>query len=118
MSRWSDRLSDPGRVIGVSGTVEQLRSGMPGYRLRLPAEVHPISAGFKGGSSAGLVMPLPALAYGLLSGHGIWYPVNLLAGMVLPGVDRMSDRRAGAISHCRCCLWRSSSTPSIRWYSA
>ena len=25
-----------------------------------------------------------------MSGHGIWYPVNLLAGMVLPGVDRMT----------------------------
>ena len=35
-------------------------------------------------------MPLPALLWGLLSGHGIWYPVNLLAGMVLPGVARMT----------------------------
>ena len=63
---------------------------MPGYRLRMPAEVHPISAGIKGGIIGGLVMPLPALTYGLLSGHGLWYPVNLLAGMVLPGVGRMS----------------------------
>ena len=63
---------------------------MPGYRLRLPMEVHPISAGVWGGIVGGLVMPVPALAYGLLSGHGIWYPVNLLAGMVLPGVDRMT----------------------------
>ena len=77
-------------VKGVSGTVEQLRSGMPGYRLRMPAEVHPISAGFKGGIVGGLVMTLPALIYGLLSGHGLWYPANLLAGMVLPSVDRMS----------------------------
>jgi hypothetical protein len=80
----------PGPVMGVSGTVEQLRSGMPGYRLRMPAEVHPISAGFKGGIVGGLVMTLPALTYGLLSGHGLWYPANLLAGMVLPSVDRMS----------------------------
>ena len=64
---------------------------MPGYRLRLPAKVHPISAGIKGGIVGGLVMPLPALVYGLLSGHGIWWPVNLLAGMVLPGVGDMSD---------------------------
>jgi len=32
-------------------------------------------------------MPLPALAYGVWSGHGIWYVINLLSGMVLPGVD-------------------------------
>jgi hypothetical protein len=70
--------------------VEQLRPGMPGYRVRLPETVHPISAGIKGGILGGLLMPLPALLYGLLSGHGIWYPVNLLAGMVLPGIDAMT----------------------------
>jgi hypothetical protein len=37
-------------------------------------------------------MPLPALVYGLLSSHGIWWPVNLLAGMVIPGIGRMSTR--------------------------
>ena len=78
-------------------------AGMPGYRLRLPEQVHPISAGVKGGIVGGLVMPLPALAYGVLSGHGIWYPVNLLAGMVLPGVDRLTRRRAGAVSTVAAC---------------
>ena len=63
---------------------------MPGYRLRLPEKVHPISAGIKGGLVGGLVMPLPAMLYGILSGHGIWLPLNLLAGMVLPGVGAMS----------------------------
>jgi uncharacterized membrane protein YagU involved in acid resistance len=76
-------------VVSVS-RVEHLRPGMPGYRARLPAEVHPVSAGIKGGIVGGLVMPLPALIYGLLSGHGIWYPANLLAGMVWPGVGSMS----------------------------
>jgi hypothetical protein len=32
-------------------------------------------------------MPIPALAYGLLSGHGIWFPINLLAGIVVPGIS-------------------------------
>jgi hypothetical protein len=77
-------------TAGMPGTVEPLRVGAPGYRLRLPEKVHPISAGVKGGILGGLVMPLPALAYGALSGHGIWYPVNLLAGMVLPGLDQMT----------------------------
>ena len=81
----------PQPVTPAPGDVEQLRHGMPGYRLRLPEKVHPVSAGVKGGIVGGLVMPLPALAYGLLSGHGIWWPVNLLAGMVLPGIGRMSD---------------------------
>jgi hypothetical protein len=77
----------PGPVTTKREKVEQLRPGMPGYRARLPEAVHPISAGIKGGVIGGLVMPLPAFLYGLLSGHGIWYPVNLLAGMVLPGID-------------------------------
>jgi len=80
----------PKPVAVVPGHVERLRAGMPGYRLRLPTKVHPISAGIKGGLVGGLFMTLPALLYGLLSGHGIWYPVNLLAGMVLPGVGDLS----------------------------
>ena len=71
------------------GKVEQLHPGRPGYRFQLPEKVHPVSAGVKGGLLGGLVMPLPALAYVLISDHGICYPVNLLAGMVLPGVENM-----------------------------
>jgi hypothetical protein len=73
----------------VLGGVERLQPGMPGYRFRLPQDVHPISAGLKGGIVGGVVMPAPALLWSLLSGHGLWYPINLLAGMVLPGVGQM-----------------------------
>jgi uncharacterized membrane protein YagU involved in acid resistance len=77
----------PPPIAGAPGTVEQLRPGMPGHRFRLPEKVHPISAGVKGGIVGGLVMPIPAFAYGILSGQGIWLPINLLAGMALPGID-------------------------------
>jgi len=87
-------LVEPARrarsVTGAPGGVAQLQPGMPGYRLRLPQDVHPISAGLKGGLVGGAVMPVPAFLWGLLSGHGLWYPINLLAGMLLPGVGRMS----------------------------
>lgn len=82
-------------VAPVVGKVEQLESGMPGYRLRLPVKVHPISAGIKGGIAGGIVMPIPALAFGVLSGKGIWLPINLLVGMVWPGVDRMGAEALG-----------------------
>ena len=81
-----DKRAKP--VMGVAGTVEQMRAG----QTRIPACGCPRRCirsppGVKGGILGGLVIPLPALTYGLVSGHGIWYPVNLLAGMVLPGVD-------------------------------
>jgi hypothetical protein len=78
----------PRPIAASPGTVEQLQAGMPGYRMRLPLKVHPISAGIKGGLLGGLLMPIPALLWGLISGHGIWYPVNLLAGMVIALDDR------------------------------
>jgi hypothetical protein len=80
----------PRPITGTPGGVAQLRPGMPGYRFRLPENVHPTSAGLKGGLVGGAVMPVPALLWGLLNGYGLWYPINLLAGMVLPGVGRMS----------------------------
>lgn len=90
-----EALAEPGRrpqpVSGVAGTVRHLREGMPGYRMRLPLEVHPLSAGIKGGIVGGLVMPVSVLLYGLISRRGIWFPVNLLAGMVLPGIENLTD---------------------------
>jgi uncharacterized membrane protein YagU involved in acid resistance len=80
----------PRPIEARPGGVARLKEGMPGSRLRLPTEVHPISAGVKGGILGGLLMPIPALAWGISSGHGIWYPTNLLTGLVLPGVERMT----------------------------
>jgi hypothetical protein len=85
-----ERSLRPLPIAPSSEGVPRLREGMPGYRLRLPVKVHPVSAGIKGGLVGGLVMPLPALIYGVFSGHGIWWPVNLLAGLVLPGIEKMS----------------------------
>lgn len=81
----------PQPVASRPGTVEPLRPGAAGYRFRLPEKIHPISAGLKGGLVGGLVMPIPALAWGVLSGHGIWFPVNLLAGLVIPGLEFRVD---------------------------
>jgi hypothetical protein len=54
------------------------------HRARLPLEIYPISAGVKGGLTGSVVMALVAMLYGFISGHGIWYPVNLLSAGFFP----------------------------------
>lgn len=50
------------------------------HRAHLPMETFPISAGIRGGIAGGIAMIVPAMIYGLLAEHSIWYPVNLLGG--------------------------------------
>src|ERR1700744_3770723 len=50
------------------------------HRAHLPVETYPVLSGIKGGIPGGVARILPAMLYGILSGHGIWYPVNLLVG--------------------------------------
>lgn len=66
-------------------TVE--RMAVDFHRASLPVEIYPISAGVKGGLAGGVVMALLAAAYGMLSGHGIWYPMNLLVAGLFPGIS-------------------------------
>jgi hypothetical protein len=49
----------------------------------------PIMAGVAGGLAAGALMPVPAVLWSLANGHGIWYPVNLLAGIVVQGMGKL-----------------------------
>ena len=53
-------------------------------------KLRPVRAGLLGGAVGGLLMPVPAVLWSVATGHGIWYPVNLLAGMVLPGMGDLS----------------------------
>jgi hypothetical protein len=48
-------------------------------RARLPIEIYPISAGVKGGLAGSVAMAVLAVLYGIVSGNGIWYPINLLS---------------------------------------
>jgi hypothetical protein len=53
-------------------------------RARLPLEIYPISAGVKGGLAGSAAMAVLAILYGVISGHGIWYPINLLSAGFFP----------------------------------
>ena len=54
------------------------------HRARLPVEIYPISAGVKGGLAGSVAMAALAMLYGIVSGHGVWYPINLLSAGFFP----------------------------------
>ncbi|HEV3415731.1 MAG TPA: hypothetical protein VG056_02925, partial [Pirellulales bacterium] len=45
-----------------------------------------LAAGFWAGIFGGTFMVVPAAVWGWATGHGIWYPVNLLAAMISPRI--------------------------------
>lgn len=60
--------------------------------MGVPTHIYPYTAGILGGLLGGLAMAIPALLYGLLSGHGPWYPVNLIAAAILPPLQVMTPQ--------------------------
>jgi cytochrome c oxidase subunit I len=54
------------------------------HRARLPLEIHPVSAGLRGGVAGGVVMICLIMIWGVLGLNGAWYPANLLAAGFFP----------------------------------
>lgn len=52
----------------------------PEHRAHVPVETYPVMSGIKGGIAGGIAMIVPALLYGWIAQHSIWYPINLLGG--------------------------------------
>jgi hypothetical protein len=80
----------PAQTVAAPGTVEPMHPGTAGYRFNLPEKVHPISSGIWGGLIGGLLMPIPAMIYGMIAHASPWFPVNLLVGIVIPGITDAS----------------------------
>jgi hypothetical protein len=55
------------------------------HRAHLPVQTFSVLSGLKGGWAGGVAMIIPALAYGLIAQHSIWYPINLLGGAGVAG---------------------------------
>ncbi len=68
------------------------------HRARLPVHTPSVMAGVKGGIAGGVAMIFPAILYGLIAYHSIWYPVNLLGGA---GVAGWSHPTLEEITHFR-----------------
>jgi hypothetical protein len=76
----------PAPILVEQRSVVRLKAGEAGHRVRIPERVHPYSSGLWGGLAGGAAMAALACLYGLVAQHSIWYPINLLAGVVIPGL--------------------------------
>jgi hypothetical protein len=85
-------------VVPSPAAVETLRVGEAGHRMRVPVEVQPYSSGVTGGLVGGAAMAVVALLYGILAQGSLWYPINLLAGVAIPGMAHLSLEELRAFS--------------------
>ena len=85
-----ERASRPITIPVEARSVVRLGLGESGHRVRIPEEVHPYSAGIWGGLAGGAAMAALACLYGVVAEHSIWYPINLLAGVVIPNLGDAS----------------------------
>jgi hypothetical protein len=88
----------PAPIIAEERSVVHLRAGEGRHRVHVPEEIHPYSAGFWGGLAGGAVMAGLACLYGLIAKHSIWYPINLLAGVVIPFMGSATDDQLRAFN--------------------
>ncbi len=72
-------------------SVRHLTAGEAGHRVRIPAEIHPYSAGIKGGIVGAIAMAVVAIAYGLIMHGSPWYPINLLSAAAMPSMAQADD---------------------------
>jgi hypothetical protein len=81
-----DLARRPDPILVEARSVVRLHAGEYQHRVRIPDKVHPYSSGIWGGLAGGAAMAALACLYGLIAQHSIWYPINLLAGVVLPSM--------------------------------
>jgi hypothetical protein len=80
----------PEPIVAGARHVIRLKLGEGGHRVRVPERIHPYSSGFWGGLAGGAAMAALACLYGVIAQHSIWFPINLLAGAVMPDLGNAS----------------------------
>ncbi|MCH2133267.1 MAG: hypothetical protein MK116_05915 [Phycisphaerales bacterium] len=73
----------------VAPRTQQVRRlmGQARHRQRVPAEIHPYSAGIWGGIIGGIVMAIVATIGSLIEHGSLWYACNILSATLLIGVE-------------------------------
>jgi len=67
--------------------VRHLEPGEGSHRVRIPEQIHPYRAGLWGGAVGAVAMAAVAVGHGLVVEDSIWWPINLLAAIVMPSLS-------------------------------
>ena len=97
----TERVPVVPEVVQVASTrreIERVSAAPELVRVNLPVEFYPVSAGVRGGLWGGVAMAVLAAGYGLASGHGIWYPINLLAAVFFPSMAKATTAELSAFN--------------------
>lgn len=90
-------------LVQIPREVEHIKIEPELQRAWLPLEIYPVSAGIKGGLAGSVAMAILAMMYGVFSGNGIWYPINLLVAGFFPVRSKPPPRRSRPSAPLRCC---------------
>lgn len=93
---WVPVSREVSRILTTRQKVDRLADFGDSHRASLPLEIYPISAGIKGGLAGSVVMALLAGAYGVFSGNGIWYAMNLLSAGFFPNAASSTTQQIAA----------------------
>ena len=93
-----DESRRPAPILIEDRSVMRFEAGEDQHRVRVPEKIHPYSSGVVGGLAGGAVMAALACLYGLVAEHSIWYPVNLLSGVVLPSMGNATIEQLRAFN--------------------
>ena len=93
---WEPVVQEEIAIETSQESVERVIGAVP--RTWLPIEIYPISAGIRGGIAGSAAMALLAGAYGILSGNGIWYAMNLLVAGLFPTVAMQTAAQIGTFN--------------------
>jgi len=85
----------PPKAVTLRREVVHLQVVRGSRRAWLPVEIYPLKAGIRGGIAGGFAMAVIASLYGVVSGHGVWYPINLLAAGFLPSTVGQTTAEIG-----------------------
>jgi hypothetical protein len=95
---WEPVVAEDSVIQTSRDTVERIAGVGTVSRAWLPVEIYPISAGIKGGLAGGVVMALLAAIFGIFSGNGIWYAMNLLVAGLFPAMATETASQIGAFN--------------------